>query len=366
MSRRSWLRGSGAAAIALPCLDAMGTSLGQQVLAADQVATPPRKLVAINSGLGFHAPHLFPDQPGTLSPSTPYLKQIRNHLDRVTLLSGLSHPEQQGNNGHASSMTFLTSAQRPGLAGFRNTISLDQQIAGQVGYQTRFPCLVLSTRGGDSLSWTAGGVPIPGESSPAKLYKAMFIDGKPDEVDREIEGLRRGRSILDVVAERASQLERQLGARDRHKLGEYFASIRDLEIRLHQSEDWVRRPKPHVDVSEPRDITDKQQAIERQRLMYDVMALALQTDSTRVITFHIGGLNAVPQIKGVQSDWHGLSHHGKDPDKIAELRLIEEAEFAAFGDFLGKLRSIKEADGTLLDQTMVMFGSNLGNASAHD
>ncbi len=365
IARRQLLRGLGATAIGLPLLEAMGPTLGQRALGATTAAAPHR-LVVMNAGLGFHAPHLFPETPGRLTASTPYLKKLAPHLDDITLLSGLSHPEQQGNNGHASSLTFLTSAQRPGLAGFQNTISLDQLIAGQIGLQTRFPYLALSTRGGSSLAWTAGGVAIPGEDSPERLFSAMFTEGTPAQRTEEMAALRRGRSILDTVLGRAQELETRVSTRDRRKLDEYLASIRELEVRLQQSEGWVTRPKPSVDAAPPRDVADNTEAIEKQRLMDDMIVLALQTDSTRTVTFELGGLNAVPKIKGVQSDWHGLSHHGKDPQKIDELRLIEESEFGVFGEFLGKLKSIDDAGGSLLDNTTVLFASNLGNASAHD
>ncbi|SRR6056297_2804228 len=363
--RRQLLRGAGKLAIALPLFEAMGPSIGRQVLAGD-AASPrsPKRFVAICAGLGFHGPHLFPADAGGLT-ATPYLAKLADNWDRLTLFSGLSHPEQQGNNGHASGLTFLTSAQRPGLAGFRNTISLDQLIASRVGLQTRFPYLTLSTSS-QALSWTAGGVPIPAVSSPAKLFKALFTQSNQDEQTDEVAKLRRGRSILDTVGGRAKEFERQLGSQDRRKLDEYLSSLRELEDRLIQSEAWVRRPKPVVDVPMPDDIHDKLLAIERQSLMYDMIALALQTDSTRTITLSLSGLNAAPKIPGVQSDWHGLSHHGKDPQKIQELKRIEEAEFAAFDRFLTKLRRIDEQGTTVLDKTAILFGSNLGNASAHD
>ncbi len=318
------------------------------------------------AGLGFHAPLLFPAEEAREIPATPYLSKLLAYGDQLTVFSGLSHPNQAGNNGHASGMTWLTSAPRPGLAGFKNTISLDQEIARRIGLETRYPFLALSSGGSTSLSWSANGVAIPGNSSPSKLFQALFMDGTPDEVEAEMRGLRRGKSILTTVTQRARALSNEVGTRDREKLDEYLVAVRDLEGRLQQSEGWVRRQKPTVDMAQPRDVQDRNDAIARQRLMYDMIALALQTDSTRTITFELSGLNSVPTIPGVNSDWHALSHHGKDPEKIEELRLVEEAEFAAFADFLGKLRSVREDGGTLLDHTSVLFGSNLGNASAHD
>lgn len=359
LSRRRLLRGAGAS-VALPLLGAMRPAIG----AAAQSA-PPR-FVSICGGLGFHAPFLFPDSPGQLGDETPYLKKLSDHHEQITLFSGLSHPEQNGNNGHASSLTWLTSARRPGLAGFKNSISVDQQIANHLGGVTRLPYLALSN-GNGSLSWTASGVNIPAESSPAKLFRLLFVEGSKTEIKNQMRDLSRGQSILDTVRGDAKRLQRTLGTRDVQKLDEYYSSIRDLEVRIGQLQQWTLRPKPTVDYETPSDVSDKQDIIAKQRLMYDMMRLALETDSTRVITLSLGGTNSVPSnIQGVKTDWHNLSHHGKDDEKIAELRLIEEAEFEAFSQFLTQLTGVKEDDRTLLDHTSVLFGSNLGNASAHD
>lgn len=366
MDRRRFLRGTGSAAIALPLLDAMGPSFGQQTLAASATAVAPKRFVAMCAGLGFHTPHLFPENETKDFATTPYLKKLEAFQNQITVFSGLSHPNQQGNNGHASELTWLTSAQRPGLAGFKNSISLDQQIAQKIGTETRYPFLTLSTTGGSSLSWSSNGVSIPGISSASKLFSSLFIDGSQQQVAVEMQSVRRGKSILDTVSGRAMELAREVGHRDQEKIDEYLTAVRDLESRLQQSEGWITKPKPKVDSKLPVDITDKADAIAKQRLLYDMIALALQTDSTRTITFALEGLNAAPKIPGVNSDWHGLSHHGKDPEKINELKIIEEAEFTAFAEFLTKLQLIRENDRTLLDSTTVLFGSNLGNASAHD
>lgn len=363
ISRRYLLKGAGAALLGLPILEAMGPSLGQRALGA-VASQAPHRFVAMCATLGFHTPFLFPEKEGRDYEMTPYLKKLADHKDVITAISGLSHPEQQGNNGHSSEMTWLTSAQRPGLAGFKNTISLDQLIADQIGIETRFPYLALSTSG-RSLSWTSSGVEIPAMRSPAKLYQELFIEGTPDQINKELNNLKRGRSILDTIGARAKRLEQKLSFHDREKVEEYMTAVRDLEFRLQQSEGWVKKPKPQVGATQPKDIEDRNDAIGKQKLLYDMMILALQTDSTRAITFTLTGMNAVPTIQGVNTDWHNLSHHGKDPEKIDELRVIEEAEFDALNYFLTGMRKVKEQGKTLLDNTSVLYGSNLGNASAH-
>lgn len=352
--------------LGLPFLDAMIPTFGRPALGADgKPGESPKRFVAACATLGFHGPFLFPEKSGSDYELTPYLSILKKHRDRLTVFSGLSHPSQQGNNGHASELTWLTSASRPGLAGFRNTISLDQTIAEQIGHHTRYPFLALSTSG-RSMSWTSSGVEIPGQTSPEKLFKALFVDGTEAEVAAEMRQLERGRSILDTVLSEAKKLERDLGSRDREKLSEYLAAVRDLEDRLQQSQGWTTKPKPNPNADVPKDIADRNDAIAKQRLMYDMIGLALQTDSTRTVTFQLSGMNAVPVIPGVSNDWHNLSHHGKDPAKIDELKIIEEAEFVAFNEFLTKLRGIEENGRSLLDHTAVLFGSNLGNASSHD
>ena len=357
LNRRAFLKGTGAA-VALPFLSAMTPAFGTTPVA-------PKRFLAMNAGLGFHAPHFFPSETGTNYEASTYLQELSAHRDDFTVFSGLSHPNSNGNNGHASELTWLTGAPRPGLAGFRNTISLDQLIARHVGANTRFPSLTLGTNG-QSLSWTANGVQIPSQSHPTKVFRQLFVNGTKADVAEELKNLERGRSILDTVMDDAKVLNRTLGARDREKLEEYFTSVRELEIRLQQNKEWANRPKPKVDFDEPQDVADRHDILAKQRLMYDLVLLALQTDSTRVIAFSIGGFNAVPSnIPGVRTDWHMLSHHGRDEGKIAELTRIETAEFEVFSEFLAKLKKANEGSGHLLDHTAILFGSNLGNASSH-
>ncbi|MBT3470738.1 MAG: DUF1552 domain-containing protein [Opitutae bacterium] len=357
LNRRSFIKGSGAT-MALPLLNAMTPAFA--------TAPPaPKRFLAMNAGLGFHAPHFIPDEAGTDYKAPIYLEKLAKHRKDFTVFSGLSHPNSNGNNGHASELTWLTGAPRPGLAGFKNTISLDQLMARHVGATTRFPSLTLGTNG-QSLSWTANGVQIPSQSHPTKVFRQLFVKSTESEVTDELKNIESGRSILDTVLGDAKALNKTLGERDREKLDEYFTSVRELEIRLQQNKEWAKRPKPKVDFNEPQDIADRYDILAKQSLMYDLVLLALQTDSTRVIAFSIGGINAVPSnIAGVKTDWHMLSHHGRDEDKIAELTRIESAEFEVFSKFLTKLKKVKEADGHLLNHTSVLFGSNLGNASSH-
>jgi hypothetical protein len=356
LDRRTFLRGTGTA-LALPFLDAMVPAFATRAQAA--VAQPPPRFLAMCATLGFHSPFLFPKETGADYTLTPYLEPLQKLRPHFSVISGLQHEEQNGANGHTSEMTWLTSAKHPGLAGFKNTISIDQLIADHIGSQTRFPSLVLGT-GSESMSWSSSGVPLPAESSPSRAFQQLFVDGTPSEIEAQIKSLTRGRSILDTVLGQAKKLHSNLGQRDQEKLDEYLSAVRDLEGRLVQNEAWVQRPKPKVDAKPPTDIQARTDAIGKMNLMQDLIVLALQTDSTRTITLRLNGMNAVPEIEGVKNDWHNLSHHGQDEAKIEELKVIELAEFTAFAGFLTKLKA-----QSLLDSTSVLFGSNLGNASAH-
>ena len=361
IDRRAFLRGAGAL-VSLPFLEAMVPAFATRAQAA--VATPTPRFLAMCATLGFHTPFLFPKETGAAWTPTPYLEPLKDLRSDFSVLSGLHHTEQNGANGHTSEMTWLTSAKHPGLAGFKNTVSIDQLIAEKVGTQTRFPSLILGT-GSESLSWSSSGVPLQAESSPSRAFAQLFVDGTKAEVDAQVRGLKRGRSILDTVNGQAKKLRGELGRRDQEKLDEYFSAVRDLEGRLVQNESWVQRPKPKVDAKPPTDIQSRTDAIGKMKLMQDLVVLALQTDSTRTVTLRLNGMNAVPEIEGVSNDWHNLSHHGQDPTKIEELKVIEVAEFRAFAEFLAKLKATKDGDRPLLDTTAVLFGSNLGNASAH-
>ncbi|MCA9086675.1 MAG: DUF1552 domain-containing protein, partial [Planctomycetaceae bacterium] len=262
--------------------------------------------------------------------------------------------------------TWLTAAKHPGLPGFRNSVSLDQFLVEKLRPDTRFPSLVLGVGGEKSLSWTASGIQLPGDSSPAALFARLFVAGSPAEIKQQVQNLKRGHSILDTVGDMAKRFNQSLGPRDQQKLDQYFTSVRELEAGIQQREGWVNRPKPQVDMAPPRDVTDRFDIIAQTRLMHDLITLALQTDSTRFITYSAGGFNPVPKIEGVDTGWHDLSHHGQDEEKIDELAIIEQAEFKEIDRLLTLLRNANDASGPVLDNTTLLIGSNLGNASAHN
>jgi hypothetical protein len=357
--RRTFLRASGVG-LALPILDAF---LPNGVRAAQEKI--PQRLVCICTTLGLHAPFLFPESGGTDFESTPYLKILDSHRGDLTLINGISHPDQSGADGHSSAMTWLTAARHPGLAGFKNSISIDQLLASKIGLETRFPSLQLSTDG-SSQSYTSSGIMIPGEQSPSRMFTKLFLEGTAEAKDAQIQKLREGKSIMDTVRDETRQFRNQIGKEDRKKLEEYLHSVREMEQRLSSAEAWVHKPKPKVDAEVPQDIKENKDLIGQMQLLFELIPLALQTDSTRLITVMVQGRNDVPPIPGVSIDHHNLSHHGQDSQKIQQLRLIEEAQMHAFDKLLTALSRKQEGASRLLDSTSVVFGSNLGNANSHD
>ena len=355
MNRRHFLRAAGVS-LALPWLESLARP-------GTPAAGPPRRMVCICTPLGLHAPNLFPTDAGRDYTLTPYLEVLREFRDDFTVISGLLHPEV--GSSHDSIFSFLTAAPHPERrAGFRNSISLDQFAAGHIGGETRFPSLALSCEG-FSLSWTRSGAIVPADSFPSRVFARLFLDGRPDEVQAQVRRLRDGRSILDTVRDQARGMQPGLGRADREKLDEYLGSVRELERGLARAEEWSRRLKPRVDARPPQDVASGADLVGRARLMFDLIHLALQTDSTRLVTLLLLGTSLVPPIPGVSLGHHDLSHHGQDPTKITQLRAVELEKMRTFRAFLAKLKGTREQDTNLLDRTSVFFGSNLGNASNH-
>lgn len=367
LNRRTFLRSAGVA-IALPTLDAMApvrSALAAGVF-ADQSNVPQQRMILICTSLGLHGPSLFPDSIGRDYKTTPYLEYLKDHRDDFTVFSGLSHPDQSGADGHSSEMTWLTSARHPGLGGFRNSISVDQYVRERLGYVTRFPSIALSTSGQNSQSYTGGGVMVPAEYRPSALFERLFLEGKPHEIARQKQKLSDGKSILDSIGRQSRQLHKRVSSADRERLEEYFTSLRSAENHFQKAEQWIDRPKPIVDAEAPQDIKEDNDIIGRTKLMFDLIPLILQTDSSRVITFLIQGRGDVPPIDGVTMDHHNLSHHGQDEAKIEQLTKIETELMKSLGGLIGSLKSKTESENRLLDNAMVLFGSNLGNANSHD
>lgn len=355
LSRRHFLRAAGVS-MALPWLDAFTP---RALAAASQ---PRRRMICICSPLGLQPAYFFPKDAGKNYELSPYLEVIKDFRDDFTVVSGLAHPDV--GPSHDSHLSFLTAAPHPERrAGFRNSISMDQLAAEHLRGATRLSTLSL---GESPLAWTRSGAPVPVDHFPSGVFARLFLEGRPDEVQAQARRLSDGQSILDAVRDQAKRIQPTLGAGDRDKLDEYFTSVRELEQRLVQAEEWSKKPKPKVDAKPPQNITNGVDLIGKCRIWFDLIHLALQTDSSRLITLDLLGTSGVtPGIPGVTLGHHDLTHNGRDPGKIEQLRKLEIAKMQTFAIFLKLLRDTNEEGVSLLDRTMVFFSSNLGDASTH-
>ncbi|MDI1312531.1 DUF1552 domain-containing protein [Prosthecobacter sp.] len=351
ISRRAMLRGAGIS-LGLPLLEAMTPAF-----AAVKESKQAKRFVGVSMALGLHNPNLVPEGAGRDYKPSRYLKSIQDLRNDFTVVSGSSHPGVNG--GHTAEGSIYTACPNARGATSRNTISLDQLMAKQLGHETRFPSLVLNTNSQTSPSYTENGSMIPAENNAMRLFTRLFVNDTPAEQERQAELIRSGRSVMDVVGAEAKMLQRELGAGDRDKLDAWFTSVRDLETRLAANEAWTHRPKPKVAMKPPGKIPrDNEVAVDG--IFLDIIHMALATDSTRFVTLHITG-NNVQGLEGVEESYHNLSHHGMDEEKLAQLAIVEQGVVDQWGHFLRRLKGDK-----LLDDTMVLLTSNLGNASAHD
>ena len=359
ISRRTVLRGIGGAAVALPWLEAMAATPSE--------ASAPHRMVCVGLAYGFVPDYFFPKDKGTDYTLSPLLQRLSGLRDRFTVISGLDHGEQ-AIGGHGGTHAFLSGILSENSKHFENrNISVDQMAADWVGAQTRYPSLQLSTLTQENwkMSWNRSGVGMTPIESLTDLYNLLFSQDDARDLDLRSRRFGHRMSILDVVKEDAQRLDNKLGATDRERLDQYFTSIRSLEKNLTQSEEWLHVPKPQTAYELPKG-ADSLNYVERLPLFYDLMALALQTDQTRVLSLELSELG--PNLGGfdISSLYHTLSHHGKVASVLEELQVVETFQIDAFGRFLDQLNAIREPNGkTLLDSTMCLIGSGLGNGSSH-
>ncbi len=371
LSRRKFLRGAGIL-LSLPLLDAMTPAFAAVRKVASAAATPggkPRRMFGICNNLGLLPDQFFPTGTGRDYTLSPYLENLKAHRDNFTVFSGVSHPDVDG--GHPADNCFLTAAPHPGSAGFKNTISLDQYVGERIGHLTRFPTLTLGVniqQGLRSLSWTGSGVLIPCEEKAADVFARMFLQGTRAETEAQVRKLETGQSILDAVAGQAKDLQRHVGARDRDRLDQYFTSVRDLEQRMKMSREWERQPKPKTTASVPLDPASPKAYMDKVKLMYDMTRLAFETDSTRSVSLMLDSVNSPALEFGevkTSDGYHNLSHHGKSKEKLGQLKTIDEWHMKLLAELFTDLQNIREDGEPLLDRTMILYGSNLGNANTH-
>ena len=367
VTRRFFLRAAGVT-LALPLLESLsprvlgsGLAVGSKAGKAVGAARPTR-MVCIGNMLGFYQPEFFPKKTGRNYDLPSLLQPMAPHQNDFTLFSGLDHGVK---GGHFAIHSYLSGVRQVDAKGMpEGNISLDQRAAETVGGATRFPSLTIGSEdglhGGCMMCWTRSGTRVPTIPGPKQLFQKLFITENANDRERTADKFALQGSILDALNGDAKSLSRQLGARDKEKLDEYLTSVRDVEKQMELGKRWADVPKPKPGLPEP----ENTGFVSDLPVLYDLIALALQTDSTRIATLEIaGGFEA--SAFGLRKDYHGLSHHGQVQESIDGLLKIEKYQMEQFARFLGKLKSLEDGDGKLLDHTMVLFGSGMGNANAH-
>ena len=365
LSRRRFLSGAGAF-LALPILGSFTPVFGRE-----KTFAPPQRMLLISNNLGVLPTQFFPTKTGRGYEASPYLATLGAFRDDLTVFSGLSHPDVTG--GHSTENCFLTAARGPTKSGFRNQISLDQFAAEKIGQVTRLPTLNLGVnidKANRSLSWTRDGVLLPAEDSASALFRRMFLQGNPAEVARQLHRLEERGSILDTLLDDTKRYARDLDGEDRTRLDQYLTSVREVEARLRTAREWELRPKPSTDRAMPTDITDRQLFFAKFDLMLSMAQLAFESDSTRIVTLMVDAF-ATPVFKlhpdqNTTDGYHNLSHHGQSVEKVRQLKDADQQQMTLLAKVLSRLTEHREADQRLLDRTMVLFGSNLGDANTHD
>lgn len=373
MNRRHLLRGAGVA-LGLPYLEAMMPS---NALAAPAPTIPPR-IGMFYFGTGMNMRQFTPADEGPGFSATRILKPLDPLRGQFTVVSNTYLAE---GGGHDGAYPFSTSVAR----GERQTISPDQLAAKSIGAETRFGSLQLSVDRGTNfgsqalatISWNEQGVPLAAENDPKLLFERLFRPDTAEQQRRQQAGFRRRGSILDLVLDDARRVDRQLGVNDRQQMEQYFNSVRELERRLERRIAWADRPKPTPQVDGLPDFDEPMSGPEGNgdylyddyaKLMYDLIALAFQTDSTRVISYVVrkelaGGV--YPEFN-VSKGYHSLTHHGNDPQNLEELAKVDTIYMSHWAYFLERLRSIPQGAGSLLDHTLLGLSSGMGFEHSKD
>ena len=380
LPRRTFLRGMGAA-VGLPLLDAMVPALSALGRSAAQ---PVRRLGFVYLPMGAIKDEWTPAGVGTNFELSPILSAFSQVREQLTVLTGLTHAEAaamgDGNGSHSRvAAVYLTGVhpRRTEGADIQAGTSVDQLAARQLGQGTQLPSLELAIDSGtlvgncengyscaylNSLSWRSPTTPNPMETNPRTVFEQMFGEGGSG-AQRRVQ-MREDSSVLDWVNGDLKRLERELGPSDRARVAEYFDAIRAVEQRI-QAAEKQGEDDPLVLPEAPLGVPNSYE--EHVRLLFDMLVLAYRTDTTRVFTFALGrelSNRTYPQI-GVPDPHHNLSHHGNDPEKIVKLAKVQTHQAQLTASFLEQLKATEDGDGSLLDHSMILFGSGMSNSNEH-
>jgi hypothetical protein len=371
LSRRTFLRAAGVS-IGLPLLEGM-TPVGR-LAKADDTKTAPRRMAAFYIPNGVNNSNWIPQNDGFKYDLAPTHEPLHELQDDFSIISGIGHPGVE--SSHPGGDVFLTGAvlnEAPGLD-YKNTISVDQAAANHLSKFTRFPSLELSRAGGTgslrathTMSFSREGVPLAAENKPRLVFERLFVEDKGTSRAAVQQRLSDDQSILDIIQDDTRSLNRRLGKRDKQKLDEYLTAVRSVEQQVQRSKAWMDVPKPQVDGKNlnfdvnSRSHDDLQDFM---AVMFDLMFLAFQTDTTRVATFQIHPETTGQDFNaflGFGGNYHGFSHHGGDPKTLEKLAKIDLFHIEQFAIFVKKLKAAEEADGSMLDRTMLVYGGGVNN-----
>lgn len=366
LPRRTFLRSAGVS-LGLPLLECMTPAF----LRGASAAQPPRRMLIIATNLGVLPKLFFPQNAGPDYELSPYLQTFAEFRPDFTVFSGLSHPGVT--SGHSTDNCFLTAAPGAFKSGFRNSISLDQFAAEKLGQVTRFPTINIGAnidKGNRSLSWTRDGVLLPAEDSAPRLYERMFLQGDPESVARQIHKLENRGSILDTLLDETKRFSSTLAGQDKARLDQYVTSVREVEERLQTARAWELRPKPPAPGPAPADIQDKKLFFEKFDLMLSTAQLAIESDSTRIVTLMADAFFTpvfkLSDEKNTTDSYHGLTHHGQGEAKVKQLEEADRRQMGLLKKVFQNLAAKKENGERLLDRTMVLYGSSMSDANIHD
>ncbi|MGY8749833.1 MAG: DUF1552 domain-containing protein [Pirellulales bacterium] len=377
LDRRTFLRGTAGVSLSLPLLDCMG--------AEANVFNRPKRLCAVYFPYGAMTPRgdspdnewgWMPQGEGSDYQFNKSLKSLEPLRDQLTFLKGLSHPNGRRMGGHDTADIWLTGAQFEG-GSFRNSVSIDQLAAQHFGESTRFSSLTMSADGGvgeatrsSTLSYGRNGTPVPAQNRPRLVFN-RFFGVNSDSAKRQRKELENSGSMLDLLLEHSKTVRKKLGKQDLQKFDEYLDSVRNIEKRVDRSQRWLDIPKPTVETAGLHLDADHNSPAEYIQTMYDLIFLAFQTDSTRVATYQLGNMNGAtsiagqfPQLLGFGKKIHSLAHGWNKKGGDEALGKWDQYLAQQFSRFLTRLKETEEADGNLLDQTIVLYGSS--NSTTHN
>lgn len=355
--RRLFLKAAGIS-IALPTLESLAAPVRKHV-------GEPMRMVCISSALGMYPGAFFPKSFGADYELSPTLQPLAKMRDQFTVFSHVDHPGIFSKHG---AMKSVLSGVSPAGAPAGTAVSVDQMAAEHMGYQTRFPSLHVCVGGTLGASWTKSGIKVREHGNPRDLFNLLFVKDSAAAIKRREKELNEQGSILDLLREQTKQFERRTSPSDKKKLDEYLTAIREAEVKLQGMQTWLNTPKPAVDydaTGHPHSDMDYEFLAP---LMFDLLFLAIQSDSSRVFTAGFGMHNRTIELDGVTGGYHGLSHHGNVPRSLQQLQIIDRFYIEQMARFMSRLQDTSlgnRGDGTLLDKTMVLFGTGLGDAARH-